>query len=92
MNERVVERILVGLLLVVAFGIVIHAPVSVWLGTAHPELDMVIKAWKEMLMGGALAALLYLAYRRQSNTARKHRHRHISAQHTQRYMPLSLFL
>lgn len=64
MNERVVERILVGLLLVVAFGIAIHAPLSVWLGTSYPEWDLVIKAWKELLMGGALAALLYFVYRR----------------------------
>lgn len=54
MKSRLVERALVGILLVILGGIVVHAPLSVWLGTLWPAQDLIIKAWKELLMGAAL--------------------------------------
>ncbi len=59
------ERFLVGILLVVAAGIVVHAPLTVWLGTVWPEWSEVIKAWKELLMAVALVLLVVLAVRRK---------------------------
>jgi len=59
------ERFLVGILLVVMAGIVIHAPLTVWLGTVWPQWSEVIKAWKELLMAVALVLLIVLAVRRK---------------------------
>lgn len=50
------ERIYAGLLFVVLGGIVIHAPLSVWLGTLFPGGVLAIKSWKEILL--LLASLL----------------------------------
>ncbi|HEX6258961.1 MAG TPA: O-antigen ligase family protein [Candidatus Saccharimonadales bacterium] len=42
---------LYGVLLAVIFaGVVIHAPLSVWLGTVFPEQELLIKSWKEILL------------------------------------------
>lgn len=66
MKHNLVERVLVGILLVVAGGIVLHAPLSVWLGTAvWPDGAQYIKAWKEVLMGVALVLLIVTAARRK---------------------------
>lgn len=59
------ERFLVGILLVVAAGIVVHAPLTVWLGTVWPQWSEVIKAWKELLMAVGLALLIIVAVRRK---------------------------
>jgi hypothetical protein len=59
------ERVLVGILLVIAAVIVVHAPLTVWLGTFWPHLSNFIKAWKEILMGVALVVLLVVAARRK---------------------------
>ncbi len=47
-------------LLAVLFLIVLHAPITVWLGTILPEQQTVIKAWKEILLVGlaVLAGIL----------------------------------
>lgn len=65
MKHNLVERVLVGILLVVAAGIVVHAPLTVWLGTQWPDQVHYIKAWKEVLMGVALVLLLVAAARRK---------------------------
>jgi hypothetical protein len=65
MRSKLPERILAVILLVIAGGIVIHAPLTVWLGTIWPAYDDVIKAWKELLMGVALLMLLIVAARRK---------------------------
>jgi hypothetical protein len=49
--------IYVGLLLVVFAGIVVHAPFSVGLTTLWPEHDLLIKSWKEILLGVATLLL-----------------------------------
>lgn len=51
-------------ILVVLFGVVVHAPISVYLGMQLPELAVGIKAWKEILMSVlGLAALALLTKR-----------------------------
>jgi hypothetical protein len=45
-----------GLLVILAL-IVVHAPLSVWLGTVMPDAEAVIKAWKELL----IAMLVFVA-------------------------------
>ena len=63
MNHNLLERVLVGILLVIAGVIVVHAPLTVWLGTVWPHGKELIKAWKEVLMGLALVLLLIAAAR-----------------------------
>jgi len=65
MKHRFVERVLVGILLVVAAGIVVHAPLTVWLGTVWPHWDEVVKAWKEILTAIALVLLVIAAMRQK---------------------------
>lgn len=52
----VLEKIFLGLLLVIFGGIVLHAPFSVGLGALFPDYELLIKSWKEILM--AVATLL----------------------------------
>lgn len=59
------EHILVGLLLAILGGIVVHAPLSVGLGVLLPDYTLLIKAWKEVLMGVALVILLVLIRRKK---------------------------
>jgi hypothetical protein len=65
MTTTWIERILLAILLVIAGGIVVHAPLTVWLGTTWPHWALVFKAWKELLMGVALLLLIVAAARRQ---------------------------
>lgn len=58
-----VERVLVGILLVIAALIVMHAPLTVWAGTLLPDYSDFIKAWKELLMGAALVLFIFAAVR-----------------------------
>jgi hypothetical protein len=44
------EKLYVISLLVIFGGIVLHAPMSVWLGMVFPGSEMLIKSWKEILM------------------------------------------
>ena len=50
MNSRLVLKIYAAILLVIMGGIVIHAPLSVGLGTLFPEAELLIKSWKEILL------------------------------------------
>lgn len=63
-NPGWVERVLVGILLVVAAVIVVHAPLTVWSGTVWPQYAEYIKAWKELLMAVALVLFIVAAARR----------------------------
>jgi hypothetical protein len=47
----------VGLLLVVFGGIVLHAPLSVGFSTLFPHYELLIKSWKEILLGVAVLLL-----------------------------------
>jgi O-antigen ligase/polysaccharide polymerase Wzy-like membrane protein len=44
------ERIYLVTLLVIFGGVVLHAPLSVGLGTLFPDYELMIKSWKEILM------------------------------------------
>jgi hypothetical protein len=50
MKSSAIERIYIGILLTVFIGIVLHAPLSVWLGSLAPGYELLIKSWKEILM------------------------------------------
>lgn len=65
MKHNLIERCLVGILLLIAALIVVHAPLTVWLGTVWPDYRDYIKAWKELLMGAALLLLLIESSRRK---------------------------
>ncbi|MFA5172706.1 MAG: O-antigen ligase family protein [Sulfuriferula sp.] len=65
MSSKLVERSLVVILLVIAGGIVLHAPLTVWLGTVWPAYEQIIKAWKELLMGLAFVLLIVIAARQK---------------------------
>lgn len=49
-----IDKLFVGTLLIIFGGIVAHAPLSVGFGTLFPEYDLIIKSWKEILLGLAL--------------------------------------
>lgn len=59
----VLDKLFIGILLVIFGAIVVHAPLTVWLGTVFPEADLVIKAWKELLMLPAAGLALALLHR-----------------------------
>jgi hypothetical protein len=56
------DKLFVGVLLVIFGGIVLHAPLSVGLGVLFPDFSLLIKSWKEVLMllaGLLLAPILF---------------------------------
>lgn len=59
------EKLYVGLLLAVLGGIVIHAPLTVWLGTVLPDYAVAVKFWKEALLLGAIILLIYIAWQKK---------------------------
>lgn len=65
MSSKIIERFLAGLLLLIAVGMTIHTPLTLWLGVQWPGGELFIKAWKEVLMGLALVLLIYIAARRK---------------------------
>lgn len=71
MRDRIFVR-LPATLLLVAFGlIVVHAPLTVFIGTRIPELDIVIKAWKEPLILLSLGLIVAgLVWQKQLNSFR----------------------
>ena len=59
----IIDRLYLGILLVIFGGIVLHAPLSVALGTLFRHYDLLIKSWKEILMGVALALVGVIIWR-----------------------------
>ena len=59
----IIDRLYLGILLVIFGGIVLHAPLSVGLGTLFPHYDLLIKSWKEILMGVALVLIGVIVWR-----------------------------
>lgn len=55
--KQLLERIGLGSIVVVLALIVIHAPLTVWLGTQAPAYEQLIKSWKELIIGVGLVAL-----------------------------------
>jgi hypothetical protein len=54
----ILRRLLLVLLCTILCGVVFHAPLSVGLGTLFPDGQLIIKAWKELLI---LVALVLVA-------------------------------
>jgi hypothetical protein len=44
------EKLYILLLAVIFAGIVLHAPLSVWLGSLWPQYELAFKIWKELVM------------------------------------------
>jgi hypothetical protein len=57
------KKIYIAILLVIFGGIVLHAPISVGLGTIWPQFSLLIKSWKEILMLMAGLIALFLLYK-----------------------------
>lgn len=60
------DKVFVAILLVIFGGIVLHAPLSVGLGTLLPDHTLFIKSWKEILLGIALLLAVLLISRRRA--------------------------
>ena len=54
--RAILDRTIAGLLIAIMALIVVHAPLSVFIGSKAPAVALGIKAWKEILM--VIAALL----------------------------------
>ena len=60
-----IEKLLLGLLLAILAGIVVHAPFSVFFGSMVPQFELVIKAWKEILLSVSLIVAAVAVTRRK---------------------------
>ena len=60
-----IDKLFVGILLVIFGGIVLHAPLSVGFGTLFPNFELLIKSWKEILMLLAGLLMLVLLYQKK---------------------------
>lgn len=60
-----IEKLLLGLLLAILAGIVVHAPFSVFFGSMVPQFELVIKAWKEILLSVSLIVAAVVVKRRK---------------------------
>jgi len=61
----VFDKLFIGLLLVIFGGIVLHAPLTIWVGTFLPDADILIKSWKEILMGVATIVGTFIIWRKK---------------------------
>ena len=59
------EKTYIAILLVIFGGIVLHAPLTVALSTVWPDATLLVKSWKEILMGAALLLGCVILYRRK---------------------------
>ncbi len=58
-------RVFAVILMVVVFGVVIHTPATIYLSTHFPDWELVIKSWKELLLGLATVILVAEVARRR---------------------------
>ena len=64
----VLDWLFVGALLVIFGGVVLHAPLSVGFSTLFPNESLIIKSWKEILLGIALVtSIIVLTKKKQWN-------------------------
>jgi len=59
MKVSFLEKSYIAILMAIFAGIVVHAPLSVWLGTIFPNYSLAIKSWKEILL--IIAALVAIS-------------------------------
>jgi hypothetical protein len=71
-RNDILDQLFIGILLVIFGGIVLHAPLSVGLGTLFPQADLLIKSWKELLMGVAAVCAAVILVRRRAWGLLKH--------------------
>jgi hypothetical protein len=64
MKRDFYTRVAAWLLVIVAVGVVVHAPLMVWLSTVWADGANYAKAWKEILTAVALVAVVVAVYRR----------------------------
>lgn len=70
--KTVLEKAYVALLVIIFGGIVVHAPLTVWLGSIFPDYSLLIKSWKEILIiVAAVIALVILRRRKQFSIIRE---------------------
>jgi hypothetical protein len=67
-----IDKLFVGILLVIFGGIVLQGPISVGFGTLFPAADLLIKSWKEILMLLDGLFMLVLLYRKKQWIILKH--------------------
>ena len=60
-----VEKLYLGILLVIFGGIVLHAPISVGLSTLFPDYALFVKSWKEVLMFVAIITVGIILYKKR---------------------------
>jgi hypothetical protein len=65
MNLSRLEKVYAVVIGVIFGGIIVHAPLSVWLGTVFPQYDLLIKSCKEILMLALIPLAIYIVSRRQ---------------------------
>ena len=65
MKDRVLLKFIATILTVVLGGIVLHAPISVFLESRFPDIELVAKSWKEILLGVVVVAETVLLTRRK---------------------------
>jgi len=64
-TTSLLEKVYIAILLVIFGGIVLHAPLTVALSTLWPDASLLVKSWKEILMGVALLIGCIILYRRK---------------------------
>lgn len=65
MKVSKLEKLFVALLLVVFGGIVVHAPLSVGLGTLWPDFSLGFKVWKELILLACIPLAITIVTRRK---------------------------
>lgn len=65
MKATRLERIYIFTLLAIFIGVVVHAPLSVWLGTLLPDHALIIKSWKEILLALLIPVVCIIISRRK---------------------------
>lgn len=64
-TTSLLEKVYIAILLVIFGGIVLHAPLTVAFSTIWPDASLLVKSWKEILMGAALLIGCIILYRRK---------------------------
>jgi hypothetical protein len=64
MNFSRLEKIYAAIVVVIFGGIILHAPLTVGLGTLFPDYALLIKSWKELLMVALIPVAVTLISRR----------------------------
>lgn len=65
MTTSRLEKIYAAIIAVIFGGIILHAPLSVGLGSLFPQYDLLIKSWKEILMLTLIPVAIAITSRRR---------------------------